>query len=353
MIKKMLFLTLALVAFSVPADVVIPLTQDVAAAIGVQKPTDAVKYFYAKCDTLPETGKTIELATNKNTQLSIKEVKSFEVKALEASFAKKQNVAVLFVVPNTENSFVLQITFNATATQPDGKTKQPTWTDVRIYGTTQTCPKAVEAFVKKYFSPSRFWRNVAGTTAGVVGLSFLAFHPHSEVIRLRRPIRKAFGRTYEYDENLDIDQNAKLAFAFHVIGNADTFITIDDIPEGPSMKDATSWVHEDMNNRILILTETYLDDNQDFFKPNKKDIEMRVFLLNGSEDNSYDEDDTVWYDRFGFHEDDADDNSPFIVLGFFDGRTLSEIKKTLTADHAKFMEIWNQYQQHLAEVTVS
>jgi len=141
MIKKIVYLTLALIAFSVPADVVIPLTQHVAVPVGVQKPTDAVKYFYAKCDTLPETGKTIELATNKNTQLSIKEVKSFEVTAFEAAFAKKQNVAVLFVVPNTENSFVLQITFNATATQPDGKTKQPTWTDVRIYGKTETCPK--------------------------------------------------------------------------------------------------------------------------------------------------------------------------------------------------------------------
>ena len=158
---KLLVKVVPVASFSAPGAVV---TLVEGALFEIVGQVSGVKFFYAKCSELPKVSHSVALKSVKNALVvdnkgvaglvrhsSLSE--GLEHCDFSKSIAKKQNITTLFVHPKPEQSFVVQVTFDAKNA------------DVRIYGTPDKVSVPVFSFVKTLF--------VKGSTAGQVAAGAL------------------------------------------------------------------------------------------------------------------------------------------------------------------------------------
>ena len=119
-----------------------------------------VHFFYAECRELPATSHNVALKYGKDFILEVDNKRLFIDRDFAKCLAKKQNISARFVHPRVDRSFVIQVVFNAKATE------------VRIYGTSKTAPLNVVVFSKAFFAKGLSIAQKAGATiASVVGVT--------------------------------------------------------------------------------------------------------------------------------------------------------------------------------------
>ena len=196
--KSMLFAAVLCCAGSVFSVVVKPLVEGVSVIDLGQ--ASGVKFFYSKCSELPKAA-------------------NMSLRDFDALILKKQDVVARFDWAKPEQSVVVQVLFNATATDIAPGTKQPTpvrhsslsdeavaksglsdggFTDVRIYGTRNNPSLAVFEFIKAScvkkadsstvkFVKTLMLRGFYATAAGLaaLGIYVTAAPDHAKALTLR------------------------------------------------------------------------------------------------------------------------------------------------------------------------